>query len=192
MAQRGDLFRPDQLPTARSEPPGISHRCPRSLAVHEDYSDSRSAARPLEIPVGGHQLKFRITTGSSNAKPSRRHEPPPSGLTDSGRVTAASFTATIATLDGASPPLGQSPYTTPVRAARPCASPPAYAPPSPECNPTYPGKAPTSRSSSARSARHRWGCPTRSIATCHTRGNTTDAELTELKSFWMWEPFQDK
>ena len=27
-------------------------------------------------------------------------------------------------------------------------------------------------SSSARSARHRWGCPTRSIATCHTRGNT--------------------
>src|SRR2546421_6383371 len=100
MAQRGDLFGPDQLPTARSEPPGISHRCPRSLAVHEDYSDSRSAARPLETPVGGHQLKFRITT-----KPSRRHEPPPSGLTDSGRVTAASFTATIATLDGASPPL---------------------------------------------------------------------------------------
>jgi hypothetical protein len=22
--------------------------------------------------------------------------------------------------------------------------------------------------------------------------NPTDAELTELKSFWMWEPFQDK
>jgi len=23
-------------------------------------------------------------------------------------------------------------------------------------------------------------------------GQPTDAELTELKSFWMWEPFQDK
>jgi len=22
--------------------------------------------------------------------------------------------------------------------------------------------------------------------------NPTDAELTELKSFWMWEPFRDK
>src|SRR5204863_5757610 len=143
MAQRGDLFRPDQLPTARSEPPGISHRCPRSLAVHEDYSDSRSAARPLETPVGGHQLKFRITTGSSNAKPSRRHEPPPSGLTDSGRVTAASFTATIATLDGASPTLCPTPYTTSVRAARPSSSPPAYAAPILEVSPTSPGRPPT-------------------------------------------------
>src|SRR5437660_12288409 len=90
---------------------------------------------PVEVP-NYHRKQY--------AKPSRRHEPPPSGLTDSGRVTAARFTATTATLDGASPPLCPSPYTTPVRAARPCASPPAYAPPRPTCNHHHRGTVPTS------------------------------------------------
>jgi hypothetical protein len=65
MAQRGDLFDLDQLPTARPEPARISHRRPGPITLRQDHSDPKVASCPLETPVGVPRVNFHHLAGAS-------------------------------------------------------------------------------------------------------------------------------